>query len=134
MRTLFCVAGEGLIASAFEPPYIPLLIMEDKEVKLKERLEQEDADRRIGTAALMLAKMHTQTVKAGERRKVIVNLENPIVQHLIKGSDPEGDTRIAHLMRSFMLTQCCHPSDDDIDFSVEIQKFMVGLQAITLGA
>ena len=82
----------------------------------------------------MLAKMHTQTVKAGERRKVIVNLENPIVQHLIKGSDPEGDTRIAHLMRSFMLTQCCHPSDDDIDFSVEIQKFMVGLQAITLGA
>lgn len=53
--------------SSFEPATLPLVMVVNRDAELKARLEQDDADRRMSTAALMLARQFAS--KSNSRRR-----------------------------------------------------------------
>ncbi|MCO7224287.1 ATP-binding protein [Pleionea sp. CnH1-48] len=128
LSDLFTEENEGLRMCEFEPDYIPLLVMEDKEARLKQKLEQDDADKRIGAAALSLAKLHTQKIDSRDLRLIIVNLNSPMIQSVLNSADNQLTQRVARMLRSYMLTMCANVSDD-IDFSQELRQFISGLES-----
>lgn len=93
--------GEEVVPSRFVPGSIPLVVVPDREVALKRRIEADEADRRIGRAALALARSHTATIDGRVERRVYVNLDSEVVRRLL--ADPARDSRTAvlALLRSF---------------------------------
>ena len=59
LRQCFSSSGDSIHFTRVEPSHIPLIIIEDKDVALKKRIEQDDMDKRVGSAALALARLHT---------------------------------------------------------------------------
>ncbi|ELO4980197.1 ATP-binding protein [Escherichia coli] len=75
--------GEQLIISRFEPAVLPLVVTPDREAELKQILEQDDADKRISTAALMLARQFTSQIQKTKTSSLYINLNNPCVMQLV---------------------------------------------------
>jgi len=100
LSSLMIGEDEQLLFSRFEPSAMPMLIIEDQEVKLKQRIEQEQADRRIGQAALALARIHTESIKREKVRRIYLNLNNAVIKRLF-ALDPLKKESVAHLLRSF---------------------------------
>ncbi|HVF04086.1 MAG TPA: ATP-binding protein [Frankiaceae bacterium] len=87
--------GEEVVPARFAPGSIPLVVVPDRDVALKRRIEADEADRRIGRAALALARAHTATIDGRVERRVYVNLDSPVMQRLL--ADPDRDARPAVL-------------------------------------
>ncbi|MFK7888694.1 MAG: ATP-binding protein [Gammaproteobacteria bacterium] len=127
--------NEKLVPCTFEPSYLPMIFMEDKEAKLKQRIESDDADKRIGTAALSLARLHTGKIEKALTRKALVNMDNPIIQRLARDKTPDAATKkLAQLIRTYMMTVCYDVSDDDTDFGAEAKRFFDDLTELAQGA
>lgn len=79
------LAGEGqsLVASRFAPTDLPLVLVPDREAELKKRIESDEADKRIATAALSLARLFTATVDDAVSARLYVNLDAPAIQGLL---------------------------------------------------
>lgn len=75
--------GEQLIISRFEPAVLPLVVTPDREAELKKILEQDDADKRISTAALMLARQFTSQIQKTKTSSLYINLNNPCIMQLV---------------------------------------------------
>lgn len=75
--------GEQLIISRFEPAVLPLIVTRDREAELKQILEQDDADKRMSTAALMLARQFTSQINQSKTSNLYLNLNNACVVQLI---------------------------------------------------
>ncbi len=76
------VDDEGFVPARFEPTSLPLIVVTDREAELKKRLEQDDADKRMSTAALMLARQFTQNIEQTHTQILYLNFANPAVQAL----------------------------------------------------
>lgn len=74
--------NEQLIAARFEPSVLPLIVIADQDAQLKKRLEQDDADKRISTAALMLARKFSETISQTLPHQLYLNFSNPAIQAL----------------------------------------------------
>jgi molecular chaperone HtpG len=123
--------GDQVILSRFEPAHVPLVIVEDKDIILKEKMEQEGIDKRIGSAALGLAKLHTNKISHCIRRRVYVNVSCPLVEKLMDSSmNTEKANNLANLLRSFMVTMCHDASNRELNFSDELKKFSSSLIAM----
>jgi molecular chaperone HtpG len=72
--------GDLICFTHVEPDFLPLIIVEDQDVKLKQRIDRDDADKRIGTAALMLAKLHTNKIDDKQVRRVFINMNSPLIE------------------------------------------------------
>lgn len=131
LETLFVKEDEMLVVGRFEPDYVPLLIIEDKDVKLKKRIEQDEVDKRIGAAALMLAKLHTSKTKSDKERKVIVNMNNRLVSQMLeRGELTSQQQQAASIVRSFMVSVCFDSSSKDLVFSDELKSFFENVEAL----
>ena len=53
-------AEEQLVIARFSPEELPLVVVPDRDAELKRRLEDDEADKRISTAALRLARQFTR--------------------------------------------------------------------------
>ncbi|WP_191091541.1 ATP-binding protein [Affinibrenneria salicis] len=73
---------EAFIAARFEPESLPLIVVTDREAELKKRLEQDDADKRMSTAALMLARQFSQKIVQTQTQLLYLNFSNPAVRAL----------------------------------------------------
>ena len=56
--------GELVVAARFQSPELPLMVVPDREVQLKERLESDEANKRMAGAALGLAPALTKRIDA----------------------------------------------------------------------
>jgi len=92
---------EHLKVTEFKPSSIPLVVIDDEEVKLKDRIESDDADRRIGTAALALARLQTAKISSKIERRLYLNLANPVIENIFS-LDSNQQKQVAELIRSFM--------------------------------
>ena len=123
--------GDDIRFSRFEPNNLPLLIVQDSEVKLKQRIEQDQADKRIGAAALMLAKLHTDKIDDQVKRRVYINIDCPLIEQLLSfKTDLNKATQLATLMRSFMSIMSHDNSDLTLDFTAQLQSFTTALQQL----
>lgn len=111
-EVIFLRENEELIFTNIEPAHVPLVIVEDSDVKLKNKLEQDDADKRIGSAALSLARLTTKKINKAKERRVYVNLNNSVITKL-SNSAPTQQVASAKLLRSFI---------DAMNVSTELEK------------
>jgi molecular chaperone HtpG len=93
LEALLGEEGVEIVATRFSPPSLPVVLAYDQEVKLKERVEADEADRRMSSAILSLARLHTETIDATVRARLYVNLDNPIVALLLSGQGEATGTQ-----------------------------------------
>jgi molecular chaperone HtpG len=96
-----CLGGEDrrLVCAAFQPPELPLVLVPDREAELKRRIEDDQADKRISSAALGLARLFTASITRSTPLTLYVNMENPAIQALI-AADVDRDHPAARLLRA----------------------------------
>ncbi|MEC9673202.1 ATP-binding protein [Escherichia marmotae] len=99
--------GEQLIISRFEPAVLPLVVTPDREAELKQILEQDDADKRISTAALMLARQFTSQIQKTKTSSLYINLNNPCVMQLVTALQHQQQPAVAlRLLKSLKVILC----------------------------
>ncbi|HGG1479324.1 TPA: ATP-binding protein [Escherichia coli] len=99
--------GEQLIISLFEPAVLPLVVTPDREAELKQILEQDDADKRISTAALMLARQFTSQIQKTKTSSLYINLNNPCVMQLVTALQHHQQPAAAlRLLKSLKVILC----------------------------
>jgi hypothetical protein len=124
LQDLLQLQGDELLFTQFAPQHIGMIIIDDQEVLLKKRIEQDQADEKIGRAALVLAKMHTQTICDNSVRKVYINMYSPLIQCLIElKNNKVKSQQLGQLLRSFTITLCHNTLDETVDFNKELKRF-----------
>ncbi len=93
LEALLGEEGVEIVATRFSPPSLPVVLAYDQEVKLKERVEADEADRRMSSAILSLARLHTDTIDATVRARLYVNLESDLVAFLLEGEGPPSSAQ-----------------------------------------
>jgi len=88
---LFGKSNQQLHFCDYEPKSLPLAIVEDQEVKLKRRIENEENDKRISSAALALARLHTKKVSDEIRNHLYLNLSNPVIKLILKNRSEKSE-------------------------------------------
>lgn len=73
---------EHCIMSRFEPAALPFMVIPNRDAELKNKLETDDAERRMTTAALMLARQFTQTLEQDAEQQLFINFNNPAIKAL----------------------------------------------------
>ncbi|MCW3717585.1 hypothetical protein UE95_040685, partial [Burkholderia cenocepacia] len=94
--------GEALVPARFSPQELPLVVVPDREAELKRRLEQDENDKRVSTAALRLARQFTARIEARQTQRLYLNLDNPALQALLaaqRAGNPQAAVA-ARLLRS----------------------------------
>jgi molecular chaperone HtpG len=132
LEQLFCHNQEILICTQFTPEYIPIVLVEDQDVLLKQRLESDESDKRIGTALLGLARQYTQTIDDSIKRRIFVNMNSSLIHHLLGISDNHRQQLIANMLRAFVIS-LSHGGEsfDENQFAQEIKTFTDSLKMLT---
>ncbi|MEA9654253.1 ATP-binding protein [Xanthomonas campestris pv. raphani] len=94
--------GEALVPARFSPEELPLVVVPDREAELKRRLEQDENDKRVSTAALRLARQFTARIESQQTQRLYLNLDNPALQSLLaahRAGNPQAAVA-ARLLRS----------------------------------
>lgn len=107
LNRLFNKPKQEIHFSEFDPSTIPLLIVEDQEVKLKNKIEDEDNDRRIGSAALALARMHTSKISNEVTHHLYLNMSNALIQNIVDTQNQKSEitaTLIYSIMANIGMT------------------------------
>jgi len=95
--------GWEVLAARFEPATLPFVLVPDREAELKRRLEADDADARISSAALALARMHTATIDGDVAARLYVNVDAPAVKALLAAApDAPATRRATAVLRSLL--------------------------------
>lgn len=96
LRELFHVDRQEVVPARFSPSSLPLVLVLDREVLLKQILEQDEADKRISTAVLGMARLFTQSVDAGVEARLYVNVDAPLIQRILAAHGPESEARAVY--------------------------------------
>ena len=88
-----------VVPSHFDPVSLPVVWVPDREVELKKRLEDDEADRRISAGILGLARRYTAAIEDDGASKLFVNLDSPLVRKLL-AAPPERAEPAARVLRS----------------------------------
>lgn len=130
IERLFRHLHYALIATRFQPDYLPLALIPDREYALKKRIEADEADRRISRGALHLARLYTGTIEQKEPARLYLNLESPLIQRLLQA--PEGKSRsAAAILSSFVHILSSHHSPDfPIDTAAEFRSLNEQIQQL----
>ena len=116
--------GDELLFTEFVPEHIAMIIIDNQDVLLKKRIEQDESDKKIGKAALILAKMHTQSISDEYVRKVYINMQSPLIKRLIQlKHDDVKSLQLSQLLRTFTVTLCHNTLDETVNFNDELIKF-----------
>lgn len=102
LEALFATQREKLLIVEFEPDFIPMLLIADEDALLKQRVESDEAKKRISTSALGLAKLYTQQLQDDTLAYLYLNLSSPLIQLLFEQSVAQ-QRQMAKLIRSFMI-------------------------------
>jgi molecular chaperone HtpG len=100
LAELFGEAGIDVVPAHFRPHELPLVLVPDREVMLKERIESDEADKRISSALLGMARLYTNKVEGDAKAQLFVNLDSPVVQALLATTDAHTRAAGARLLSS----------------------------------
>lgn len=92
-----------VVGGRFAPRSLPLVVIPDREVELKKRIESDEADRRIAGAALRLARLGTARVEGAVEARIYVNLDCPAIARLVEAARRgERPLRAGKLLRALV--------------------------------
>ncbi|SDE12645.1 molecular chaperone HtpG [Kordiimonas lacus] len=129
VRHLFESDKHDVVFTRFEPSFIPLVIMEDADVVTKNRIESDQADKRISSAVLGLARLHTSATASTKERTVFLNLENGILQQLPDLDETLQDS-VGQMLGSLMELLCLDTGQADTGLDQLFKRFDTALSAL----
>lgn len=130
LESLLLREGQALKPSRFKPASLPLILIPDREVELKERIESDEADRRIGAAILGLARMYTREVEDAVRATLYVNLDAPVIQDLLAAPEP-ARSHGARLLAALAQLLATHGEEGESgDLSATLESFSEALRGL----
>ncbi len=97
LRAWFGSEEAEVVPARFAPEHLPFVVVADREAELKRRIESDDADKRIASAALGLARQFTQALASGPELKVYVNLDCAVVPALLEAPPERAEAALALL-------------------------------------
>lgn len=103
LQRLFEGGQQKVLCCRFSPSNIPLVIVTDMEARLKQRIESDEADKRIGSAILALARQTTENVQGDVLQRVYLNVDSPLIKHLMT-IPPEKQGLLADMLKAYVLT------------------------------
>ena len=71
-----------VVLSRFAPSHLPFVLVPDREIELKQRIEADNADKRISTAALGLARLFTSNIEQRAPVRLHLNCDCPAIARL----------------------------------------------------
>ncbi|MEM7217819.1 MAG: ATP-binding protein [Pseudomonadota bacterium] len=127
---LFSDAEHDAEVVAFEPRDLPVLSMVDRAALVKRRIESESASQRIGSAALGLARLHTNKQESGRIHKRYINARSPLIQSTLAHSG-EARKHLATLLVSFSIaTGSPDGADEEFRLDEHLRHFSDALLAL----
>jgi molecular chaperone HtpG len=118
LKELFFEEHIEIISTKFHPSYLPIVIIPDRDYQLKTRIESDEADRRITTAALSLARKYTNKLNGKTACRLYINLESPIINKIFT-IDDDSKKQLSILLRSLTYLIASH---NETDFPIDIVK------------
>lgn len=100
LEALFGREDRQVVPTRFAPVELPVVLVADREVALKRRIEQDEADKRISTALLGLARLYTEQIAERARHRLFVNLDSPVVRRLVERDGPV-EAAVARVVEAF---------------------------------
>src|SRR5690606_8435048 len=127
LRLAFAVADAEVevVLSRYAPEHLPFVLVPDREVELKQRIEADDADKRISTAALGLARLFTETIERRPPLRLHLNVDCEIIGRL--GAALVGDPGGPAATRTLALLRPLVALLSQVD---EQQRYMTGEAAL----
>ncbi|MFS8067264.1 MAG: ATP-binding protein [Byssovorax sp.] len=99
LRALFHVEKQEVVPARFAPGSLPLVLVPDRDVLLKQVLERDEADKKVSTAVLGMARLFTKTIDAGVEARLYVNLDAPVIQRILAAEGPAEEARAEQAAR-----------------------------------
>jgi len=124
---LFQKKQEELVFTSFAPDFIPLVLVDNHEAKIKKSIEADEANKRIGNAILSLARKTTETIDGSVERYVYINMQNSLIQS-IGNLETEKAKTLANMLRSYVVT--LGRQNVETDFTSEIKNFFQQLNKV----
>ncbi|CAA9521900.1 MAG: Hsp90xo protein [uncultured Solirubrobacteraceae bacterium] len=125
--------GQELIAASFEPADMPFVIVPDREVELKHRIENDEANARIASAALRLARSYTATVDGEVRSRLYLNVRSPAIGALLDarrhGRDASEATELLKAVLALMAAGD-RESTGHVDLPAALRSVAVAVQRL----
>lgn len=94
---VFARPGVDVSLKRYAPAVLPFVVLRDRDVELKKRLESDEADKRMGQAVLSLVRRFTHTIADAAPKKMYVNVDSPVVQALVTASPAQRALALALL-------------------------------------
>ncbi|MFE9427145.1 ATP-binding protein [Kitasatospora sp. NPDC006697] len=130
--------GEQLVPARFDPPGLPLVLVPDREAELKARIEDDQADARIPSAALRLARAFTARTDGTVRARLYLNTAAPAVHDLLRAyrEGHTGAATAAGLLRSLKVIMAAAGPDGraGTDLSAALAGIGTAVAALTAPA
>ncbi|MFB7666812.1 ATP-binding protein [Kitasatospora sp. NPDC056138] len=125
--------GEQLVPARFDPPGLPLVLVPDREAELKARIEDDQADARIPSAALRLARAFTAKTDGTVKARLYLNLASPAVDRLLTAyrTGHTGSTTAAGLLRSLKVIMAAASGSPAGDLTVALAGVGTAVAALT---
>ncbi|MEO0602383.1 MAG: hypothetical protein AAF211_13155, partial [Myxococcota bacterium] len=90
----------GVVPTKFAPDTLALLLVPDRDVLLKRRIEDDEADQRLTEGVLGLARQFTARFEEGPAARMFVNLDAPVIGELLAAPESRA-TPGAAILRAF---------------------------------
>ena len=127
--TLFETSKYAVAFTSFSPEHIPLLVMENFEAIVKNKIEADEVDKRISTAALSLARLTTAETTNVKENTIYLNLDNAIIQKLPHLA-PSNQNHIAEMLRSMLEMLCGDNTNSDENLDTVFSTFNSAIIAL----
>jgi molecular chaperone HtpG len=114
-----------VVLSRFAPAHLPFVLVPDREIELKQRIEADAADKRISTAALGLARLFTGNIEQRPPVRLHLNLDCPAIAKLADALARDEQDAGAHAALSLL-----RPLVALLSHSDEQQSYMTGEAAL----
>ena len=99
LEDLFGNDDRRIIPTRFEPTTLPMVLSPNANVRLKRRIENDEADKRISQSILTLARIFTERTDDDEAAELLyINLDAPVIRALFE-ADKGDQKQAARLLR-----------------------------------
>lgn len=130
LERIFGKPDRQVVLSRFEPTFLPMVLVRDQEAELKRRIEADDADQRIGSAVLSLARQFTSTLSGEYSAKLHVNAGCPAIRALLASSDRKAEVAGGLLAP---LAELLAEPDGDQDVQAAFEEYSTAISAVLSG-
>lgn len=131
LEELFGQEGFQLVPTRFAPSFLPLVVVPNREAALKRRLENDEADKRLGASMLRMARIYTNKLDGSIQARMFVNLDSPLIQGLL-ADRVKRPTEVASMAQNMAFSLTGQDEDLPVEVGDALRGFFESFQAMAL--